>query len=932
MTNKSHKGPLYGKRLLILGIFLTVINAVILFSVIGSAVYKQIINNQKNGKIIIKDVSASEIDKISSQIVYTGMETGITKYYSPALDTLFGYNSDKYTIYEGNDYVGINSKSSLIMNLYSSIRITPKEETSILEKRLAYYQTIFTNVKKNSEGTLEGLSYIKISYDSASLIVDKGKTTSFKIILSKEVGAKVIYVEISYPEGYAIDEMAADIAKMLNSAEISPTNLDTNIKVGIAQANAEFQYDKSKWTVNSHSEYSISMDFRNQQYEKETEYKSKFSSFSISAGNNYAPLKTASSLLEEYIGYDQAFYKNFKMITQEGTKNISGIDFKYSEYSYVFAGDNAVITRLAGTYGDKYMIIKIDVPSKSTVAFTEAENIIKSIKIIQPTIQSSVETAVLGTSTLEVDNAAIIGKPAVVHIFNRSCATVKMPTAADLRYSGGKSYELCMAATGTGFYVSNDGYIITNGHVATPDPLDISVDTLLYASNSLPQFWADFDNDVFTLMLQSGQNPLSYSSNDLVSIIAGVYVDLVEKGQITLTSKSENYIEQSDAFIVDPYSLTLSNASKQLKAETIGGQVDSQIRLAYESAQITKPDLAILKVTPTSSDIPVLKLSDPKMLSVGQKINVIGYPGSAENTTIYASSASTIATITNGSISAIKPNGTNTFKLLQIDASISYGNSGGPILNTEGEVVGVATYKISGDESADFNAGVSVEEVLKFLSSKGITVKSGAVTELLNFGVENFSNEYYKLAIKDFNAVIEIYPGASEILTPLINISNEKISKGEDKSPLINIAFLDKMLKKAGIAMTSQTVVILLITGIGLVLSGIFVFVMLRKKKSANVVETFTPPPTPNIPTQIPTQIPIEKPIEPITSMSMPINSKLPPQMENQTQTLIPPLQTTAKPFNPPQPVPLIQAQPVPSIPPIEEKTTPSPTVSFPTV
>ena len=89
-------------------------------------------------------------------------------------------------------------------------------------------------------------------------------------------------------------------------------------------------------------------------------------------------------------------------------------------------------------------------------------------------------------------------------------------------------------------------------------------------------------------------------------------------------------------------------------------------------------DLAVVKVT--GIDVPALPLGDSDAVQKGDKVYVMGNPQGLEGT------------LTEGLISAIRPEGIPLVrgKTLQMDASISKGSSGGPVLNSSGEVIGIA--------------------------------------------------------------------------------------------------------------------------------------------------------------------------------------------------------------------------------------------------
>lgn len=115
-------------------------------------------------------------------------------------------------------------------------------------------------------------------------------------------------------------------------------------------------------------------------------------------------------------------------------------------------------------------------------------------------------------------------------------------------------------------------------------------------------------------------------------------------------------------------------------------------------------DIALLKVT--GKDLPFLNLGDTTQLQVGERVAVIGSPLGLEGT------------LSEGIVSAIREVETGR-KWLQITAAISPGSSGSPVLNSKGEVIGIATALIQAGQSLNFAVPV---EVAKNLLSRNVTL------------------------------------------------------------------------------------------------------------------------------------------------------------------------------------------------------------------
>lgn len=107
-------------------------------------------------------------------------------------------------------------------------------------------------------------------------------------------------------------------------------------------------------------------------------------------------------------------------------------------------------------------------------------------------------------------------------------------------------------------------------------------------------------------------------------------------------------------------------------------------------------DILILKAN--SSNIYPIMIGDSDMLKVGQKIYTIGSPLGLENS------------MSEGIISGFRNFNERDVKYIQITASISPGSSGGAVVNTKGELIGISNMTIS--EGQNINFAIPVSEIL----------------------------------------------------------------------------------------------------------------------------------------------------------------------------------------------------------------------------
>lgn len=119
----------------------------------------------------------------------------------------------------------------------------------------------------------------------------------------------------------------------------------------------------------------------------------------------------------------------------------------------------------------------------------------------------------------------------------------------------------------------------------------------------------------------------------------------------------------------------------------------------------SKSDLMLIKIKPKKT-LPVIKLGDSSVLKVGQKVLAVGNPFGFSGT------------LTTGIISRIDYEKNK----IQTDAAINPGSSGGPIVNAEGEVIGISQ-SIYNPDNNHSNIGIGfaipVNDVKKLLTAYG---------------------------------------------------------------------------------------------------------------------------------------------------------------------------------------------------------------------
>src|SRR5438874_326053 len=136
-------------------------------------------------------------------------------------------------------------------------------------------------------------------------------------------------------------------------------------------------------------------------------------------------------------------------------------------------------------------------------------------------------------------------------------------------------------------------------------------------------------------------------------------------------------------FLIDPRGYILTNYHVVEGAQSIEVVLGDQSRhpAKYIGAD-QRNDVALIKIEPKGRQLTTLKLADSGAIQVGQKVLAIGNPFGFQST------------LTTGVVSAVGrtvQTSQTTFieEAIQTDAAINRGNSGGPLINSHGEVIGI---------------------------------------------------------------------------------------------------------------------------------------------------------------------------------------------------------------------------------------------------
>lgn len=320
-------------------------------------------------------------------------------------------------------------------------------------------------------------------------------------------------------------------------------------------------------------------------------------------------------------------------------------------------------------------------------------------------------------------------------------------------------------ATGSGFFVTEDGYLVTAAHVVTATKEDVRAGIVAYIkdpsfvtvdSNAIKKSWADF-------------SPTDAQVNNLVAfdqnwIQAYVSVDKID---------AKYYLGTGESVIAgDNITATGVRASVVTVDPTVGGH-----------------DIAVLKADVRGMPTLPIAAVDPQL---NEATYAMGYPRTAYlQETVPANQTVPIA-VTAGSVQHMNSRTTTDggdWKVYGTDAQFTHGDSGGPVVDAHGDVIGVISYIIpdsSGNQLPGQGYFIPPSYIKANLAKAGVAIAPDPKKT-------NLTNTYYRALAKgdnarykeELNLLLSIQERSSKdayISDDIVHVQSQ-IAAGNDKTP-----------------------------------------------------------------------------------------------------------------------------------------------------
>ncbi len=203
-----------------------------------------------------------------------------------------------------------------------------------------------------------------------------------------------------------------------------------------------------------------------------------------------------------------------------------------------------------------------------------------------------------------------------------------------------------------------------------------------------------------------------------------VSIDVVSDTQRNTLFGLQSFTQASagTGFIISDVGIVVTNRhvvsvdAKQVSVTLSDGTKLDDVSVIGRTAESDPLDIAFLKINDKKGKhLKAVKLSDSTKVEVGQKVVAIGNAlGQFQNTV-----TSGIISGYGRSVTAGDQDGANTEtlqNLFQTDASINQGNSGGPLVNIQGEVIGVNT-AVAGEGAQNIGFAIPISDIQGLIKS-----------------------------------------------------------------------------------------------------------------------------------------------------------------------------------------------------------------------
>lgn len=263
---------------------------------------------------------------------------------------------------------------------------------------------------------------------------------------------------------------------------------------------------------------------------------------------------------------------------------------------------------------------------------------------------------------------------------------------------------------------SSDPIVVKSSYLDNPTVLGLIIAALVMSCGSVGYCIYDFLQGNETVIISNNQpssdgNSLNFTEGSIADIASKVSPSVVsiltEVRTTSFFGTTSTSTAAGTGMIVTGDGYVLTNKHVIDGAQSI--QVILDDGTTYDDVEVvgTDPlsDVAFLKISDVK-DLPTVTLGDSKTITAGQPVIAIGNAlGQFQNTITYGIISGVGRSITASSSDSTTSE--NLTDMIQTDAAINAGNSGGPLVNAAGEVIGINTATSSNADGIGFAIPIS---------------------------------------------------------------------------------------------------------------------------------------------------------------------------------------------------------------------------------
>lgn len=337
-----------------------------------------------------------------------------------------------------------------------------------------------------------------------------------------------------------------------------------------------------------------------------------------------------------------------------------------------------------------------------------------------------------------VVRAVDIAKPAVVRIITllNGQLTVHFSVTQNVPFpQSGNGYPIGLSGSGT--FITAQGDILTADHVINPPHADLN------------QF----------LQQQAAQDVANYM-NLTLKVNPPITPDQVtaELASGQLASDTQYSTPQSRVYLSTDFTGPLNVQDIQ---NVPANQIAPVDKIEKESA-VNQSDVAIIHVS-NMNDLAMVKLGNSSNVQQQDNLTIIGFPGNGD---IAGQTATDLLTLSVNKVFVSSMKTTNTGSpVIQVGGNVEHGDSGGPALDDQGNIVGIVSFGAAGSGSTSFlQASNSAQRLVQSL---GLDTAPGPFQKAWSQAFTDYASStpgHWHKAQQEFQQIAAHYPQFKAIM------------------------------------------------------------------------------------------------------------------------------------------------------------------------